>query len=103
MSTHKVAYNTCYGGFSLSEKAKMLYRELTGMKEDAYLDEDDLPRHDPVLISVIEKLGTEANGSFADIAIRTINSSAYRISDYDGIERVLTPYDEKYIYIEEEE
>lgn len=102
MTLHKVAYNTCYGGFSLSEKAKMLYRELTGMKEDDYFDEDDLPRHDPVLISVIEKLGTEANGPYARIEIRPINTSAYRISDYDGIERVLTPYDEKYIYIEEE-
>lgn len=102
MTLHKVAYNTCYGGFSLSEKAKMLYRELTGMKEDAYLDEDDLPRHDPVLISVIEKLGAEANGSFARIAIRTIKSPAYRIKEYDGVESVITIDEEKYIYIEEE-
>ena len=102
MALHKIAYNNCYGGFSLSEKAKMLYRELTGMKEDDYLDVDDIPRHDPVLISVIETLGSEADGPCARIAIRPINTSAYRISDYDGIERVLTPYDEKYIYIEEE-
>lgn len=102
MTQHKVAYNTCYGGFSLSEKAKMLYRELTGMKEDDYLDVHDIPRHDPVLISVIETLGSEANGPYARIEIRPINTSAYRISDYDGIERVTTPYDEKYIYIEEE-
>lgn len=101
MTQHKIAYNTCYGGFSLSEKAKMLYRELTGMKEDAHLDEDDLPRHDPVLIKVIETLGSEANGSYADIAIRTINSPAYRISEYDGAERVIIPADEKYISIEE--
>ena len=102
MTQHKIAYNTCYGGFSLSEKTKMLYRELTGMKEDAYLDEDDLPRHDPVLIKVIETLGSEANGSYADIAIRTINSPAYRISEYDGVEKVITIDEEKYIYIEEE-
>lgn len=101
MSTHKVAYNTCYGGFSLSRKAELLYRELTGMKEDDYLDVDDLPRHDPVLIKVIETLGSEANGCNARIAIRTINSSAYRISEYDGSERVITPADENYILIEE--
>ena len=101
MTQHKIAYNTCYGGFSLSEKAKMLYREVTGMKEDAYFDEDDLPRHDPVLISVIETLGSEANGPCARIAIRPINASAYRISDYDGIERVITSADENYIVIEE--
>lgn len=101
MTQHKIAYNTCYGGFSLSEKAKMLYRELTGMKEDAHFDEDDLPRHDPVLISVIETLGSEANGPCARIAIRPINTSAYRISEYDGAERVITPADENYIVIEE--
>ena len=101
MTQHKVAYNTCYGGFSLSEKAKMFYRELTGMKEDDYLDVHDIPRHDPVLISVIETLGSEANGSYARIAIRTIDSSAYRISEYDGAERVITPADENYILIEE--
>lgn len=102
MALHKIAYNTCYGGFDLSEKAKMLYRELTGMKEDEYLDAYDIPRHDPVLISVIEKLGAEANGSFTNIAIRTINSPAYRISEYDGAEQVITIDEEKYIYIEEE-
>lgn len=101
MSTHKVAYNTCYGGFSLSRKAELLYRELTGMKEDDYLDVDDLARHDPVLIKVIETLGSEANGCNARIAIRTINSSAYRILEYDGAERVITPADENYILIEE--
>lgn len=101
MSTHKVAYNTCYGGFSLSRKAELLYRELTGMKEDDYLDVDDLARHDPVLIKVIETLGSEANGSHARIAIRTIDSSAYRISEYDGAERVITPADEDYILINE--
>lgn len=101
MSTHKVAYNTCYGGFSLSRKAELLYRELTGMKEDDYLDVYDLPRHDPVLIKVIETLGSEADGCNARIAIRSISSSAYRISDYDGAERVITPAEEKYISIEE--
>ena len=101
MTQHKIAYNTCYGGFSLSEKAKMLYRELTGMKEDDYLDVHDISRHDPVLISVIETLGSEVNGSYARIAIRTIDSPAYRISEYDGIERVITPADENYIVIEE--
>lgn len=101
MSLHKIAYNTCYGGFDLSEKAKMLYRELTRMKEDDYLDVDDIPRHDPVLISVIETLGSEANGPYARILICPINTSAYRISEYDGAERVITPADENYIVIEE--
>ena len=100
MTQHKIAYNTCYGGFGLSRKAELLYRELTGMKEDDYLDVYDIPRHDQTLIKVIETLGSEANGSYANIAIRTINSPAYRIKEYDGIEKVVTPEEEKYISIE---
>lgn len=99
--TYKVAYNTCYGGFGLSYKAEMLYRALTDMSEDDYFDAHDLPRHDPTLIAVIEKLGKEANGPYANLAIRTISSDRYRITDYDGIERVIVPEDEKYISIED--
>ena len=101
MTQHKVAYNACYGGFCLSKKkAKMLYRELTGMEKDEYLDEDTLDRHDPILISVIEKLGSEANGSYSNLKIRTIDSSMYRIREYDGLESVITREEEKYISIE---
>ena len=100
-TTHKVAYNTCYGGFGLSKKAELLYRALKNMSEEDDLFTDELDRHDPVLIAVIEKLGPEADGFLAKLAIRTINSSKYRIEKYDGIERVITPEDEKYILIEE--
>lgn len=100
-TTHKVAYNTCYGGFGLSKKAEILYKTLSNIPEDDYFYADELDRHDPVLIAVIEKLGSEADGFLAKLAIRTINSSKYRIEKYDGIERVITPEDEKYISIEE--
>lgn len=99
--TYKVAYNTCYGGFGLSKKAELLYRSLTNMSDEDAFFADELDRHDPVLIAVIEKLGKEANGFLSNLAIRTINSSKYRIAEYDGIERVITPEDEKYISIEE--
>ena len=99
--TYKVAYNTCYGGFSLSKKAELLYRSLKRMSDEDAFFADELDRHDPVLIAVIEKLGSEADGFLAKLAIRTINSSKYRIAEYDGIERVITPEDEKYISIEE--
>lgn len=99
--TYKVAYNTCYGGFSLSRKAELLYRSLTNMSEEDAFFADELDRHDPVLIDVIEKLGKESNGPFSNLKIRTIHSSRYRITDYDGIEKVITPEDEKYISIED--
>lgn len=99
--TYKVAYNTCYGGFGLSKKAELLYRSLKSMPDEDAFFADELDRHDPVLIAVIEKLGKEANGFLSNLAIRTINSSKYRIAEYDGIEQVITPEDEKYILIEE--
>lgn len=99
--TYKVAYNTCYGGFGLSKKAELLYKTLSDIPEDDDFYADELSRHDPVLIKVIETLGSEANDLFSSLAIRTINSSKYRIAEYDGIERVITPEDEKYISIEE--
>lgn len=98
---HKVAYNTCYGGFGLSKKAELLYKTISGIPEDDHFYADELDRHNPVLIAVIEKLGSEADGFLAKLAIQTINSSKYRIEKYDGIERVITPEDEKYILIEE--
>lgn len=99
--TYKVAYNSCYGGFRLSRKAELLYRSLTDMSEEDAFFADELDRHDPILIAVIEKLGKEANDRFSNLKIRTINSSRYRITDYDGLEQVITPEDEKYILIED--
>lgn len=45
-------------------------------------------RHDPDLIKVVEELGSEASGDFADLAIVEIQSSKYRIDEYDGLESV---------------
>lgn len=92
---NKVVYNSCYGGFGLSEKAEKLLNELKGEEVDYY----DLPRHDKDLVAVVEELGSEANGMFARIKIATINSDRYRISEYDGWEQVITPEEEQYIII----
>ena len=92
---YKVVYNSCYGGFGLSEKAKNLLNELKGEEVCYY----DLPRHDKDLVAVVEELGSEANGMFACIKIATINSDRYRISEYDGWEQVITPEEERYVII----
>lgn len=92
---HKVVYNSCYGGFGLSEKAKNLLNELKGEEVCYY----DLPRHDKDLVAVVEELGSEANDMFASIRVATINSDRYRISEYDGWEQVITPEEEQYIII----
>ena len=97
----KVAFNTCYGGFSLSDKAVSMLNEMKGLKGEDKLDGysycyvgPNYPlRHDPDLIRVIEQLGEQANGACARIQIRQINGVRYIIEGYDGIETVLEPKD----------
>lgn len=92
----KVVYNACYGGFSLSPEAVRRARALSGNPTWGDADEEygfiyDVPRHDPVLVQVVEELGEKANGSSADLRIKDIGTSLYRITDYDGCEFVETP------------
>jgi hypothetical protein len=83
----KVVYNSCYGGFNLSEKAMVRYRELGGT--ETY--DDDISRTDPRLIQVVEELGREASGSCGLLKIAEVPSGAtYRIDEYDGFESVMT-------------
>ena len=111
----KIAYNSCYGGFNLSRAAIIRARELSGnpvwgdcvLKGEKYDDGSiatmdyghlyDIPRTDPILISVIEELGQDANGDFANLAIQELpTGTRYRIADYDGNETVMTPDDYKW-------
>lgn len=95
---HKVVYNNCFGGFSLSAHAVRLAKRAAGKNSawskisDGYgCIGDDIERHDPVLVAVVERLGKDANGRFADLKIAEIESNVYRIDEYDGAESVETP------------
>lgn len=99
----KVVINRCYGGFRLSEEAERLYIErkrAKGEEIETFDYEDDgvehiscydLKRHDPDLVAVVEELGDDANGTCSKLQIVEIESKIYRISEYDGMERVITP------------
>jgi hypothetical protein len=50
---------------------------------------NNVDRHDPVLVQVVEELGKKANGNFAELAIDEVYGP-YRIDDYDGNESVET-------------
>lgn len=91
----KIVYNACYGGFSLSKMAVMLGKgrapELFASVEPDYGFIDNMARHEPVLVQLVEELGPEASGSFADLRIRDIPAGTkYRIDEYDGNESVIT-------------
>jgi hypothetical protein len=106
---HKVVYNTCYGGFSLSMSAiewlnahcedpelKQLIKDNLEDKSKLHLvyeivDFFDNKRHHKDLVAVVEALGDRANGECAALDIATISGRQYRIEEYDGAEEVVTP------------
>jgi hypothetical protein len=92
----KVVYNSCYGGFSLSEAGLRRYAEMKGLPfhvergQHRYLDaywagdqsltSRDFDRTDPTLVRVVEELGAAASGPHAALAIRDVPAGTrYRI------------------------
>jgi len=86
----KVVINACHGGFSLSAEAKQAYVAKKGMTQpvseffDRYLDRDD-----PVLVAVVEELGTAADTSVSELRVVEIPDDVeWQIEEYDGSEWV---------------
>lgn len=99
----KVVINTCYGGFGLSDFAVKMMEE-RGYKVNhyafgSYLN-SDIARHNEDLLEVVEILGEDANGMCAELTIVEFDGNVYRIDEYDGLESVVTPEDQKWIVIE---
>jgi len=79
----KVVINKRYGGFGLS-KAGM---EFMGLEWDGYGHCSELSRQNPKLIECVEKLGSKANGGFADLTIVEIPDGVeYTVEEHDGME-----------------
>jgi len=57
---------------------------------------NNVSRHDPVLVQVVEELGEKASGMCAKLAIDEVNGP-YRIDEYDGNESVMTSGDYNWI------
>jgi hypothetical protein len=111
----KVAINRCFGGFGLSDKASELCVE-RGMTcsekwdddKDFHYDKNDKHnkyyardnykqsfRTNPIVISVIEELGVEADGDCADLDIVDIpfsSTEGWYIKEYDGQESIHTEH-----------
>jgi len=81
----KIVINRCYGGFGLSEKAY----ELLGVPWDGFGHASGVARNDPHLVSVVEQLGDDANGRYAELAVVEIPDDVeWHIEDYDGMESI---------------
>lgn len=84
----EVVYNNGFGGFGLSTEAKILY----GAKTGKLLTWDDgVDRHDPNLVEVVKELGERASKRTACLAVVKIEGGEYRVDEYDGAERIVTP------------
>lgn len=106
----KIAVNKQYGGYSLSAEFWERYAELKGFNlvkidgwfkgvydffkdsvtEENRLNDEDIPRDDPVLIQVIEELGSDrVSGPCARIEIIEIPDDVnWFVEEYDGSEWV---------------
>ena len=104
----KIVINSDYGGFSLSDEAIEAYaerKEITLRKEeqkhysvlssDYYLDNGEwfncreIPRNDPTLVEVVEKLGEAAYGFAANLKTVEIPEDVdWCIEENDGREWV---------------
>lgn len=85
---NKVVINNCYGGFGLSEAAIARLVE-EGIEASEF--SPGCPRHDPRLVRVVEELGQRADGPYARLLVAEVNEDRYFISEYDGMESVVTP------------
>ena len=87
----KVVFNNNWGGYGLPEEVLKEYcrREGIDYSEDSHWSlEDAIPRHDPVLVEIVENyLKTENSTlSIEDIG----DADRYHIEEYDGWETVRT-------------
>jgi len=94
----KVVINRCFGGFGLSKEAQELYAQKKNLDPGkwtksyegySYLDIYDITRDDPILVEIVETLGSKANGFASDLAVVEIpDNIEWHIHEYDGREHV---------------
>lgn len=84
----KVLINTCFGGFSFSDAAIQEYnsRKSPNAPEATKYNHS---RTDPLMIEVVEELGSAANGEHAELKVVEIPDDVkWYIHYYDGNEHV---------------
>ena len=86
----KIVINTCHGGFSLSEKAQKLFCQYSTIEWKDWQEDwsyYDIERNDQYLVRVIEELGDDANGRFAELKVVDIPDEVeWQLEEYDGKE-----------------
>ena len=102
---NKLVINCRFGGFGLSDAAIVRliqlgsqYARMRTLEEvaewpggGALYCEHDIPRHDKLLVQVVEELGDKASGNSAKLCVVEIDGNEYAVDEYDGQETVDTP------------
>jgi hypothetical protein len=71
------------------DKRRSLFLTVFSPDEKFVLNASDISRHDPMLIQVIEQMGSNANGACSSLKIVNIPDDVeYEISEYDGNEHI---------------
>lgn len=84
----KIVINACFGGFGLSAKALEIYKELKGGDDKRFYG-GTIPRDDPILVKIVEEMGYEASGGYAELKVVEIPDDVeWQIEEYDGNEHV---------------
>jgi hypothetical protein len=99
MTTIKILYNNCYGGFSFSPAFAAEFTRRTG--RDIYKGLHRLPaRCDTVAVALFEERGSEwCSGQCAALKVREIPAvfaNCWEINEYDGMETVHVNVDRAY-------
>lgn len=86
----KIVANYCFGGFGVSEALCIRWNTThPDIEYRSVYDFEDL-RDNPDFIALVEEMGSEANGAFADLGITEIPDEAtdWQVMEYDGYETV---------------
>jgi len=82
----KIVINACYGGFGLSEKTRVRFRQFSG---EEVPNDWDIPRDSEILVQIVEELGIEASDTLSQLEVVEIPDGVdWVIEEYDGIEWV---------------
>ena len=105
----KIVINRDYGGYGLSDQAVREYGKSKGLNlvedgpddhgftyfyvneidENNYFSDREIERNDPVLVEIVERLGSEANGRYSDLKIVEIPDDVdWEVMEYDGMEHI---------------
>lgn len=105
----KIVLNTCFGGFGLSEEGMNRFNELSGLnlvkdndpmypnstfwkiKDGNNFFDFNIERNDPNLIKVVEELGENSFGAWAQLEVVEIpDDIPWEIDSYDGSENIMS-------------